>query len=89
MMRRLILSAVLTVPGFVMAGENTAQRPAPDFPRYQSALQDYQPFADQPIRNWREVIEEVGKRGGWKSYAKESAEARQAEVKASEAGAKP
>lgn len=84
----MIVCAVIAAPGFVVAAENPSQEPPADVPvTYQSVLQAYQGFSDQPVRPWREVVEEVGKRGGWRAYARESYEARQAESKESGGGA--
>lgn len=41
---------------------------------YTSALQGYQPFADEKVRSWKESNDTVGKIGGWRAYAKEAAE---------------
>lgn len=41
---------------------------------YTSALQGYQPFADEKVRPWKESNATVGKIGGWRAYAKEAAE---------------
>jgi hypothetical protein len=41
---------------------------------YASALQGYQPFADEKVRSWKESNATVGKIGGWRAYAKEAAE---------------
>ena len=44
----------------------------PPVVRYESALSGYQRFADQPVGDWREANELVGRIGGWKTYARES-----------------
>jgi hypothetical protein len=41
---------------------------------YTSALQGYQPFADEKVRSWKESNATVEKIGGWRAYAKEAAE---------------
>ena len=41
---------------------------------YTSALQGYQPFADEKVRPWKESNATVEKIGGWRAYAKEAAE---------------
>jgi len=38
---------------------------------YQSPLKTYQGFREQPLRNWREANELVGRIGGWRTYAME------------------
>lgn len=40
---------------------------------YVSELGKYQPYADPPLRSWREANDQVGRIGGWRSYAKEAA----------------
>ena len=39
---------------------------------YESALSGYRRFADQPVGDWREANDLVGRIGGWKTYARES-----------------
>lgn len=46
---------------------------------YVSALGRYQRYADQPLQSWREANDQVGRIGGWHSYAKEAAESRSIE----------
>jgi hypothetical protein len=50
---------------------------APETPagRYQSAFERYRAFADQPVRPWAQVNEEVHRIGGWRAYAREANEA--------------
>jgi hypothetical protein len=38
---------------------------------YQSPLKTYQGFSAQPLHNWREANELVGRIGGWRTYAQE------------------
>lgn len=86
-MIRMLACAVVATPGLLLAAETPAER-APDAQAtYQSALQGYRPFADEPVRPWREVNDEVGKLGGWRAYGRESYEARQAERKEAGSGA--
>lgn len=40
---------------------------------YKSALEGYQPFADEKPIPWKEANETVYGRGGWQAYAKETA----------------
>lgn len=51
---------------------------------FQSALQGYQPFRDEPVRPWKDANDTVGKIGGWRAYAKEAAEPARASPEASE-----
>lgn len=73
----LAVSALLALPA--MAQNNTSA-PAPQIVAapaplpYTSALQGYQPFADEKVRSWKESNDTVGKIGGWRAYAKEAAE---------------
>lgn len=39
---------------------------------YRSAFTDYRAYSEQPVVSWREAIENVGKIGGWRVYAKEA-----------------
>lgn len=38
---------------------------------YQSPLKAYQGFSEQPLHNWREANDLVGRIGGWRTYAQE------------------
>jgi hypothetical protein len=38
---------------------------------YQSPLTDYRGLGDEPMHNWREANELVGRIGGWRTYAQE------------------
>jgi hypothetical protein len=38
---------------------------------YQSPLKAYQGFSEQPLHDWREANELVGRIGGWRTYAQE------------------
>lgn len=38
---------------------------------YQSPLNSYQVFREQPLQNWREANDLVGRIGGWRTYAME------------------
>lgn len=38
---------------------------------YQSPLKAYQVYSEQPLHNWREANDLVGRIGGWRSYAQE------------------
>jgi hypothetical protein len=42
---------------------------------YHSAFADYRAYSEQPVVSWREAIENVGKIGGWRVYAKEASQA--------------
>jgi hypothetical protein len=47
-----------------------AAAPAPAL-SYQSPLEHYQGWREQPIASWREANELVGRIGGWRTYAQE------------------
>jgi len=38
---------------------------------YQSPLEHYQGWRDQPLESWRDANELVGRIGGWRTYAQE------------------
>lgn len=46
--------------------------PSTTLPTYQSALDGYQPFADEKLAPWKESNDNVGRIGGWRAYAKEA-----------------
>lgn len=71
--------ATLLATTILVPGASAAERPSASsvsVPRYESALQTYKAFRDEPVRPWREVNDEVAQRGGWREYARESAQAR-------------
>ena len=37
-----------------------------------SAFEGYRAHADEPIRNWKQANDEVGRIGGWRAYAREA-----------------
>ena len=39
---------------------------------YRSALENYQPFADEKVLPWKQSNETVDRIGGWRAYAKEA-----------------
>lgn len=81
MMRTAFVCVALAATGMAWAADrNPTQRPAEAPSTYRSAFEGYSPFRDQAIRPWRELNEEVQRIGGWKAYAKESAQAREGEA---------
>jgi len=40
---------------------------------YRSAFDGYRRFTDEPVKSWKEANDNVGRIGGWKTYAKEAA----------------
>lgn len=51
---------------------STGAGTAPPALTYRSALDGYQPFADDKPIPWREANDTVHSRGGWRAYAKEA-----------------
>ena len=39
---------------------------------FRSTFVDYQMMTDEPIANWREINDSVGRIGGWRAYLKEA-----------------
>lgn len=61
--------------GSAMAQTTAEQTPPPAPPvqlTYTSPLNGYQAYADQPVQSWREANDNVGRIGGWRTYAKEA-----------------
>ena len=60
-------------------------------PPYRSAFEDYQPYTDEKIVNWKEANDTTARIGGWREYAKEAAQAPApaAQVEAGASTAKP
>lgn len=49
--------------------------PRPESPAgYRSALEGYQPFAQEKLAPWKDANDTVGRIGGWRVYAKEAQE---------------
>lgn len=46
---------------------------ASDSLRYRSAFEGYRRYADEPVTPWKAANDQVGRIGGWKTYAKEAA----------------
>ncbi|MDN6886676.1 hypothetical protein ABL840_04420 [Variovorax sp. NFACC27] len=58
----------------------SAEAAAPTVLTYRSALEGYQPFADEKPIPWKEANETVYRRGGWQAYAKETSGSSAAEA---------
>lgn len=43
-------------------------------PAFQSVLEGYQSYQDQPTGDWKKVNDEVGAIGGWREYARQAGE---------------
>lgn len=72
--------AALPALAALAAGAQTGPAPAPAAAAepaatlsFRSAMDGYKPFADEKPIPWKEAIETVHQRGGWRAYAKESA----------------
>ncbi len=81
--RRMLPALALTVAAAAQAGHDapTAGRASPldarvDVPAvtYESAFARYRPHADQALRPWKDANDNVGRIGGWRSYAREAAQ---------------
>lgn len=80
--RRMLPVLALTVAATAQAGHEapaagraspldaTAAVPAVT---YESAFVRYRPHVDQKLRAWKDANDEVGRIGGWRSYAREAA----------------
>ena len=70
-------AALLAAAALPHAAAQTAAAPeaAASAPRtpgaYRSAFDGYRPFGDQPVGNWRDANDTVGRIGGWQAYARE------------------
>ncbi|WP_286185779.1 hypothetical protein [Acidovorax cavernicola] len=62
------------------APAKSAEAAAPTVLTYKSALEGYQPFADEKPIPWKEANETVYRRGGWQAYAKEASGSSAAEA---------
>lgn len=62
------------------APAKSAEATAPTVLTYKSALEGYQPFADEKPIPWKEANETVYRRGGWQAYAKEASGSSAAEA---------
>ena len=71
--------AALPALAALASGAQTGPAPAPAAAEpaatlsFRSAMDGYKPFADEKAIPWKEAIETVHQRGGWRAYAKEGA----------------
>ncbi len=81
--RRMLPAVALIVAATAQAGQlaPTAGRASPldaraDVPAvtYESAFARYRPHADEKLRPWKDSNDNVGRIGGWRSYAREAAQ---------------
>ena len=66
--RKAVLAASLL--GAVLALTPATAAP----PVFQSALDGYQSYQDQPTSEWKKVNDAVGAIGGWREYARQASE---------------
>ncbi|MGJ7568829.1 hypothetical protein ACSFBM_33595 [Variovorax sp. GB1R11] len=81
------LSAVVAVAQPASANSSAASTSTPTVLTYKSALEGYQPFADEKPIPWKEANETVYRRGGWQAYAKEASGSGAAEAETPKGGA--
>lgn len=67
-----IPAATFFLAGNAVAQATSAAPAAPTPLTYKSALENYQPYKDQPVESWREANDNVGRIGGWRVYANEA-----------------
>ena len=73
---RLPLAVLLTAGSFhAWSGTDTGGSPSENPLTYRSALENYRPYQAQPVQPWREANDTVGRIGGWRAYARETADA--------------
>jgi hypothetical protein len=71
--RRFALFVLLLECPFVLAQPNSEAAPEKGLViRYQSMLDGYQPYKEQPVSSWRQANDVVEKIGGWRAYAREA-----------------
>ena len=69
----LAVAAVSAAPGFAQTAPPSSASTAsgPEL-GYRSTLDGYQRFTDQAVGSWRDANDNVGRIGGWRTYAKEA-----------------
>jgi hypothetical protein len=83
-----IAIAAALIAGAPLVAQAQASAPAAKAGAYPSAFDGYRRFDEQKLQPWREANDTVGRIGGWRAYARESAGEEMPPVKAPEA-AKP
>lgn len=66
-----LASLVLPVGAWAESPDPLDAQAATPALHYQSPLKAYQGFSEQPLHNWRQANELVGRIGGWRTYAQE------------------
>ena len=80
-------AAMAAVAQPLPAGSTTPTTSTPPVLTYKSALDGYQPFADEKPIPWKEANETVYRRGGWQAYAKEASGSGNAGAESPKSGA--
>jgi hypothetical protein len=70
--RRVCFAAILALAGSAFAQSPPVSPTTPAL-SFRSALETYRPHADEPVGDWRKANDEVGRIGGWRTYAREAA----------------
>ncbi|WP_130430773.1 hypothetical protein [Rivibacter subsaxonicus] len=75
----LVAAGALAQPASVAAPASAPRRADPADPaasvpvlNHRSAFTGYRPNVEQPVGAWRELNDQVGRIGGWRSYAREA-----------------
>jgi hypothetical protein len=78
--RGAVVAALMATGPLVTLAQTTPSVPAPGASAptakpapYRSAFEGYRRFEDQRIQSWREANDNVGRIGGWQTYAREAA----------------
>ena len=66
-------AVALALPGVLLAVQPDPLDAAAAVPAqtYQSPLSDYRTHTDEPLQDWREANDQVGRIGGWRTYSME------------------
>lgn len=69
------LSSLLSMAAYAQTAASSKPQPTSAPLAFQSALQDYQPYTDEKIANWKAANDTTARIGGWRVYAKEASAA--------------
>lgn len=69
------LSSLLSMAAYAQTAASSKPQPTSEPLAFQSALQDYQPYTDDKIANWKAANDTTARIGGWRVYAKEASAA--------------
>lgn len=73
-LRALVLTACAAGPVFAQVASPAPATASGAEIQYRSSLEGYERFTDEKLRSWREVNDNVGRIGGWRTYAREGRE---------------